>query len=99
MSFDKPIDPASVVANTVRLFPSAFPQVTGTLSQSTDGLTVFFVPDQVLPVSVFHSLQVSGLTDVSGNECRMVDHLKPSQSGRRARGVSLRFPRYPFTRG
>ena len=68
VSFDEPIDPATLInGSSVRLFPSGHPEVTGSLSQSADGRTVFFVPDQLLPVSVSHSLQIFGLADVSGN--------------------------------
>jgi len=65
--FDEPIDGSSVSAASVRLFDSVG-QVTGTPSLDPGGRIVRFVPNAALAVGRGHSVSLSGLRDLAGNQ-------------------------------
>lgn len=60
------VDPISVRSSAITVSAGATP-VAGTISLSTDGTTLTFVPTSFLVVSTTYSVTVSGLTDLAGN--------------------------------
>ncbi len=61
-----PVSAASVVSGTVVVSAGGTP-VTGTLSVSSDRMTVTFVAGSLLAASMAYTVNVSGLTDQAGN--------------------------------
>jgi large repetitive protein len=61
-----PVSLASVVSGVITLSAGGVP-VGGTLSVSSDRMTVAFTPSSLLAVSTSYTVAVSGLTDESGN--------------------------------
>jgi YD repeat-containing protein len=65
-----PIDPTSISASTYQVYDNTLGQtVKGTYSQSTDGATVYFVPNAPLATGRKYSINFNqyGMTDLSGN--------------------------------
>ena len=62
-----PLNPASVSSNAIVLSAGGT-AVAGTVSLSSDGMTLTFVPSNLLATSTTYSVSVGGVTDQSGNE-------------------------------
>jgi len=64
--FTEPLQPASVVSGTVRLFQGGT-EVTGRVTLSDDQLSITFTPAQPLAGQALHAVQVQGVNDAAGN--------------------------------
>jgi len=65
--YSEPLDPAAVNATNVRVFPSGFPELTGTRTLVDGGRTIRFVPDVPFAPNLFHSWQITsqGIDDAA----------------------------------